>query len=185
MNFIKCDIPGLILIEPNVMADSRGLFTKVFTRELFLTNNLDLDVAETYYTISSKGVIRGMHFQVPPMDHNKLVYVTKGSVMDVVLDIRKGSPTYGKYFNTILNDENRNIMYIPKGCAHGFKALTDEACIFYNQSTVYSPECDSGILYNSFGFDWDITSPPNNSERDMKFVFFKDFSSPFIYKPTN
>lgn len=181
MNFKRFDIPDLVLFEPNIMVDNRGLFAKTFTKELFEANGIQLDILESYYSVSAKDVIRGMHFQTPPMEHNKLVYVTQGAVLDVVLDIRKGSPTFGKCFSTILSEENRNVLFIPIGFAHGFKSLADNSCIVYNQSSVYAPDHDGGILYNSFGFDWQLTETPILSPRDLGFESFNSFSSPFTY----
>lgn len=122
-----------------------------------------------------------MHFQMPPHDHAKIVYVTNGSIIDVILDIRNGSPTFGKYFECELSATNGLIIYIPIGCAHGFLSLEDASCVIYSHSTTYMPDSDSGIHYDSFGFNWGINKPII-SDRDHKLVAFEDFESPFAYE---
>ncbi len=182
MKFKKTDLPDLYLIEPIIMKDNRGLFTKTFNTSIFEKNNLDFTIQESYYSISDKNVIRGMHFQTPPYEHQKIVYVTKGKVLDVVIDLRKNSPGFKKCFSTLLSEENRNILYIPVGFAHGFKSLENESCVVYCQSTVYSPQDDCGIYYDSINFNWNNSSDIIVSDRDKKFVNLKEFNSPFIYK---
>ena len=179
MKIIKTDIDGLLILEPNIFEDSRGKFIKTFTDDFFKENSLDIYIKETYYSISNKDVIRGMHFQTPPHDHIKLVYVPYGSILDVVLDIRKNSDTYGKYFSTELSSNNGKILIIPKGLAHGFKSLENSTNVTYMQSTVYAPNNDGGIRFDSFGFDWKVESP-ELSTRDKSFVLFLDFVTPFI-----
>ena len=134
---------------------------------------------EQYYTISKKGVLRGMHFQTPPREHNKLVYCTSGIILDVVLDLRIGSPSYLKHFSLNLSEEMGNILYLPAGLAHGFYSLT-EATVSYNVSTVYAAEFDSGILWNSIGMTWPNMFP-EISERDSKFSALENFQSPFKF----
>ena len=180
MKIIDCEIGGLRIIEPNIFQDKRGKFIKTFNNDFFLNNGLDIEIKETYYSLSNKNVIRGMHFQTPPYDHIKLVYVPYGEIIDVVLDIRKNSPTYGKVFSTKLSAENGKILVIPKGFAHGFKSLENNTNVTYMQTTCYSPECDNGIKYDSIEFDW------NNdnfelSERDSLLKSFSDFDTPFIF----
>ncbi len=179
MKILNTSINGLKILEPKVFEDIRGKFIKTFTNDFFKENGLDIDIQESYYSISHKDVIRGMHFQTPPYDHIKLVYVPYGSVLDVVLDIRKGSPTYGKYFSTKLSNENGKVLIIPKGFAHGFKSLEDNTNVTYMQTTCYAPNNDDGIKYDSFGFDWDC----NNfqiSERDLSFKLFDEFETVFV-----
>ena len=119
-----------------------------------------------------------MHFQTPPYDHVKVVYVCKGKILDVVVDIRKNSNTYDKYFSIELNENNGTYLYIPKGLAHGFKSLEDDSIVNYMQTSCYNNEHDCGISYNSFGFDWGITAPII-SERDKHFPNLANFNSPF------
>lgn len=172
-------IKGLKIIEPNIFRDSRGMFIKTFTDSFFQENGLVIDIKETYYSISHQDVIRGMHFQIPPHDHIKLIYVPYGSILDVVLDIRKNSPTYGSYFSTEISSHNGKVLIVPKGLAHGFKSLEDNTNVMYMQTTGYSQEHDCGIKYNSFNFDWQCTDP-KMSERDNAFAPFDAFESPFI-----
>jgi len=123
-------------------------------------------------------VVRGMHFQRPPFEHSKLVYVINGSILDVVLDIRKGSKTYGKFFSIELNENENTSLYIPVGFAHGFKALEDNTLMLYNVSGVYNRECDQGIKWDSIGFNWNISNPVL-SDRDRTFIPLSDFETPF------
>lgn len=180
MKIIDTEIDGLKIFEPRIFEDARGKFVKTFTNDFFKENNLGIDIKETYYSISNKDVIRGMHFQTPPYDHLKLVYVPSGKIIDVVLDIRKDSPTYGKYFSLELSSENGKILIIPKGLAHGFKSLEDNTNVTYMQTTTYAPNNDAGIRYDSFGFDWKLNNP-ELSERDSGFETLQDFKTPFIY----
>jgi dTDP-4-dehydrorhamnose 3,5-epimerase/CDP-3, 6-dideoxy-D-glycero-D-glycero-4-hexulose-5-epimerase len=169
---------GLHIIEGNVFKDARGLFLKTFNQSIFENLGLEIHYKERYYSKSHKNVIRGMHFQIPPCDCIKIVNVLHGSILDIVIDIRKKSPTYKKYFVIELNDENGRFLYIPKGFAHGFKALTNHTIVEYNQTTEYSKESDSGIRWDSFGFDWQLSNPII-SARDSNFPLLDDFSSPF------
>ncbi|MEK6558315.1 MAG: dTDP-4-dehydrorhamnose 3,5-epimerase family protein, partial [Candidatus Margulisiibacteriota bacterium] len=120
----------------------------------------------------------GMHFQAPPHDHSKLVTVIQGTILDVILDIRQNSPTYGQYIALELSRENRKSIYIPRGCAHGFCVLSEMAIAFYMTTTVYEPQVDQGILFNSFGYTWP-TENPVLSVRDKNFIDYKSFNTPF------
>jgi len=139
MEFIKTDIEGLYLIKPRVLGDSRGKFVKTFHADTFKEHELKYNFQESYYSSSQKDVLRGMHFQTPPYDHEKLVYVTNGSILDVVVDIRKNSVTYGKNVSQKLTAENGYIFYIPRGCAHGFLSLEDDTNVTYMQTSMYAP----------------------------------------------
>lgn len=180
MNIIETNISGLKILEPKIFEDSRGKFIKTFTDDFFKYNGLNIKIKETYYSISHKDVIRGMHFQTPPYDHIKLVYVPAGKIIDVVLDIRRNSPTFGKYFQTELSSDNGKVLIIPKGLAHGFKSLQDNTNVTYMQTTCYAPNNDAGIKYDSFGFDWECESP-KLSDRDFSFLTLEEFDSPFIF----
>lgn len=180
MKIIDTEISGLKVFEPRIFEDVRGKFIKTFTNDFFKENGLDIDIKETYYSISHKDVIRGMHFQTPPYDHSKLVYVPAGKIIDVVLDIRKNSPSYGKYFSIELSDENGKILVIPKGLAHGFKSLQDNTNVTYMQTTCYAPKNDGGIRYDSFEFDWNCECP-KQSDRDQSFPSLDEFDTPFIF----
>ena len=161
-------IPGLKLIHLNKFTDDRGSFLKVFNEEFFAEKGLEMNFKESYYSISNKNVIRGMHFQIPPFEHTKLVYLNQGKIVDVVLDIRKNSPTYEQYFSIELNTISPILVYIPVGCAHGFHSLEDHTIVTYLQSSVYDKSCDKGIKYNSFKMDWVIENP-TLSDRDINF----------------
>lgn len=174
-------ISGCYQIQPRIFDDSRGRFIKVFNSEEFSKLNLETGFAEEYYSHSRRSVIRGMHFQAPPSDHVKLVYCVHGEVQDVVLDLRKGSPTYGQAAVIKLSAEQGNFVYIPKGLAHGFCATSEIATLVYKVSTVYDPQKDSGVLWNSFGCEW-ATSNPIVSERDTSFEPLGQFDSPFAYE---
>ncbi|MFC5285203.1 dTDP-4-dehydrorhamnose 3,5-epimerase family protein [Pedobacter alpinus] len=171
-------ISDLYLIKLNQISDLRGSFTKTIHKETFDTYSIDSNFTESFYSKSHKNVIRGMHFQIPPDDHSKLVYLISGSILDVILDIRKESPTYGKFFSIVITADNPQAIYIGKGLAHGFKSLEDNSVVEYHTTTSHSKQNETGIKYSSFGFDWgsenDILS-----ERDLNFKNFIDFNSPF------
>ncbi|HOS15447.1 MAG TPA: dTDP-4-dehydrorhamnose 3,5-epimerase [Bacteroidales bacterium] len=171
-------LPKLLLLKNNILQDNRGCFYKSFNREFFVKNGLDSDFKESYYSVSHKNVIRGMHFQTPPFEHTKLVYVSQGAILDVVLDLRESSPTYGKFASFELNANKGTSLYIPKGMAHGFCAKENNTIVNYLQTSVYSKDNDCGILFNSFNFDWPIIQPIV-SERDLSFPSFQQFKTPF------
>ena len=177
MKITELEIRGVRLIENFESYDERGGFVKVFNDELFLKEKIIFNPKEIYYSISHKDVIRGMHFQIPPFEHAKLIYVAKGKILDVILDIRKNSKTFGKAISIEL-EENKNSVYIPIGCAHGFRSLEDGSIVIYNQTSCYSKEHDSGILWNSFNYNWGINAPII-SDRDNRFNSFNNFISPF------
>jgi dTDP-4-dehydrorhamnose 3,5-epimerase len=152
-------LQGVYIIDNFNASDNRGLFAKTFNKNLFNENNLDFEIKESYYSVSNKNVIRGMHFQLPPHDHEKLIYVPKGSILDVIVDLRKKSKTYKQHISINLSEENKKSLFIPKGLAHGFKSMKDGTITVYNVATEYSPESDNGINYESFEFDWDILEP--------------------------
>lgn len=168
-------LKGIYIVEPKAFQDNRGMFVKTFHEKTFRDAGLEYSFTESFYSVSNKNVIRGMHFHNPPEDHAKLVYVTQGSVLDVVLDIRSDSPTYGQFETTVLSSTNHKMVYMAKGFAHGFLSLEDNTCMVYLQTGMYSPEHDSGIEVNSFGFAWP-TDEPILSERDLHFQKLKDFN---------
>ena len=178
MIFEKTGISGLFLIRPFSHEDSRGSFVKPFRKKAFEEKGLETDFKELYYSESVRGVIRGMHFQLPPEDHSKLVFCSSGEVLDVVLDLRKHSETYGKYQSFQLSSANRQELYIPKGMAHGFCSISEKATLVYLTSTEHSPEHDTGVRYDSFGFMWPVTDPIL-SPRDESFQSVENFVSPF------
>jgi dTDP-4-dehydrorhamnose 3,5-epimerase len=173
------DLPlkGAYLIKSKPSLDARGAFLKTYHKGMFEELGLPFDFQETYYSVSKKDVIRGMHFQTPPAEHQKIVYVTDGEILDILLDLRKNSSTYGKAITIKMNKLGSSI-YIPKGFAHGFLTLSESATVVYNVSSVYSQENDTGILWSSFGLDLPVISPVI-SERDKTFPELKNFTSPF------
>jgi len=180
MHLIKTQINYCFELQPNIFDDARGRFVKIFNETEFKSLGLETTFKEQYYSISKKNVIRGMHFQLPPFEHVKLVSCLQGSVFDVVIDLRAGSPTYGECKTFELTADKANSIYIPKGMAHGFCALSDEAILMYNVSTEYAPEYDSGVLWKSIDVSWP-THDAIISERDDNFVPFDKFESPFSH----
>lgn len=178
MKVIDTYIDGLKIIETNIFCDNRGKFIKVFNDEIFNIYGFNINIREVYYSISHKNVIRGMHFQIPPYDHVKLVYVPFGKIIDVVLDLRKKSNTFCEYYSCELSSDNGKILIIPKGFAHGFKSLENNTIVSYMQTSCYVSESDLGIRYDSFGFNWECEDPII-SERDRSFVELKNFDTPF------
>ena len=180
-NIKQTKISECVELWPKVIRDKRGLFVKTFHDDVFKKNGLETHFVEEYYSFSHKRVLRGLHFQLPPMDHVKLVYCVFGKVLDVVVDLRVGSPTYGDFETIELSAENANMVYIPKGLAHGFYVISESAIMMYKVTTVYSPEYDTGILWNSANIPWPDESPII-SKRDSEFIAFKNFKSQFVYK---
>ncbi len=178
MNVISTIIKGVFIVEQDMHKDKRGAFVKTFHRGFFLEHGLDCDFCENYYTKSREDVIRGMHFQTPPKDHAKLVTIIQGTIIDVILDIRRASPTYGQHVEIELSRENRRSIYIPRGCAHGFVTLSDTAIAYYMVTSEYSPEQDAGVRYDSFGYRWP-TASPILSDRDLAHPAFCDYDTPF------
>jgi len=177
---IKCEtkIPGLLILENSIFSDMRGIFKKIVTREDYKALNLEYDIQEMYYSINNKKVIRGMHFQKPPFDHVKIVYVVSGSITDVCLDIRKESKTYGQFCTFELSGNDREFLYIPRGVAHGFLSHEDKTIVHYAQTACYSAGNDCGIRFDSFGYMWGVENPIL-SERDSGFIEFQGFQTPF------
>ncbi|AWB33041.1 dTDP-4-dehydrorhamnose 3,5-epimerase [Orrella marina] len=171
-------LSGCFRVHPFISKDDRGAFVKTFHSMRFAELGLPTMWHEEYYSSSRKGVIRGMHFQTPPNDHEKLVYCIHGKVLDVVLDLRKESATYGQCTSVELDSTYGHGLIIPKGMAHGFLALSDDALLAYKVTSVYAPSNDLGIRWDSFGFEWGIDKPVI-SERDHNHPMLKDFSSPF------
>ena len=174
----KTGIPGCFELLPVVHKDPRGAFVKTFHSEEFKAHGLETDFKEDYYSVSGKNVLRGLHYQKPPHDHVKLVYCVSGTVFDAVLDLRRGSPTFGKHSVIELNAEKANMLYIPKGMAHGFYTLSETAVMLYKVSSLYSPASDRGILWNSAGIPWPVKAPVI-SARDSGLMEFKDYDGCF------
>jgi len=178
MEFKETKLPGCYLIESGIFRDERGSFTKLYHEKLFHSHGIGTSFREQFYTLSHKDVLRGMHFQLPPHDHNKLVTCLSGQVLDVVLDLRKGFGTYGKTESFDPSLVNGRLLFIPAGVAHGFLSLEENSGMLYGTSTAHAPDYDRGIRWDSFGFEWPC-SKPIVSDRDRLHPTFEQFTSPF------
>jgi dTDP-4-dehydrorhamnose 3,5-epimerase len=177
---ITTKIDGFYEILPEVNEDSRGIFVKTYQKGDFLSMGIDVIWKEQFYSISKKGVLRGLHFQLPPHEHKKQVCCISGEVIDVALDLRKGSPTYGMHDFVSLSSLKRNAVFVDVGLAHGFYTISESATLLYNVSTEYAPSSDSGIRWDSAGIIWgDIV--PTVSKRDQSLVGIHQFKSPFFW----
>jgi dTDP-4-dehydrorhamnose 3,5-epimerase len=171
--FEQTRIPGCYLIRPWRRPDERGLFVKTFHTEAFRERGLQTDFRESYFSVSRKGVLRGMHFQRPPHEHAKLVYCVMGCVLDAVVDLRSDRGGFGKHQEFELSDRNSCILYLSPGVAHGFYVLSEEAITVYSVTGEYNPGSDSGVRWNSCGVDWPTDSPVV-SPRDSNFPLIED-----------
>lgn len=180
MNIVPLDFPGCFLVIPRVTDDARGRFVKPFAYSQFTRYGLRTDFVEQFYSVSGPGVLRGMHFQLPPAHHAKLVYCIAGGINDVLLDLRRNSPNFGQYQTIPLSAATAHAIYIPSGIAHGFSVPEGNgaATMVYNVTSEYSPEHDSGVLWSSFKCVWDLKSPIL-SARDAAFPSLADFTNPF------
>lgn len=184
MEEIKTDIEGVVIIEPRVFKDTRGYFFESYSKREFDEKVRPVDFVQDNESCSTRGVMRGLHFQRPPFTQSKLVRCVKGAVLDVAVDIRKGSPTYGQHVAVELTEENHRQFFIPKGFAHGFAVLSDVAIFQYKCDEFYHPEADGGIsiLDYSLGINWRIDPKAAIlSEKDTKHPILKDFESPFNF----
>jgi dTDP-4-dehydrorhamnose 3,5-epimerase len=182
MNFINTNIEGLIIIEPKVFGDSRGYFFETFQKETFNSSIKETNFIQDNESKSTRGVLRGLHFQLPPFEQAKLVRVIDGEVLDVAVDLRKDSDTYGQHFAIHLTGENKKQLFIPRGFAHGFVVLSETAIFSYKVDNLYAPTHDSGILFNdeSLSIDWILeTESLKLSEKDQNLIHLKDFITPF------
>ena len=177
MKVLPTELDGVFVLKPNVFEDMRGSFVKTYHEGLFESCGIRFSPKEEFFSVSRKNVLRGMHFQQPPAAHDKLVYCPVGRVLDVVLDLRSKTKSV-RCISRELSAENREMLFIPTGCAHGFLSLKDDSMVVYQTSTVHSPLHDAGVLWSSFGFDWPVTNPIL-SERDQRFPALRDFQSPF------
>ncbi len=175
---IEIELPGLVLLRPRVFQDERGIFIKTFHAEMFRNLGLSFEPREEFYSISSRNVLRGMHFQAPPAAHAKLLYCLVGKVMDVVLDLRRTSPTYGRWHARELNSVDRELLFVPAGFAHGFLSLDEGATVVYLTNAEHSPDHDKGVRWDSFGYDWGAMTPVL-SPRDAAFPTLAEYQSPF------
>jgi len=180
MEIIKPHIEGLLVLNPRIYEDDRGYFFESWSKELFSEYGLDLDFIQDNQSLSRKGVLRGLHFQNPPFAQGKLVRVIKGSVLDVVVDIRKESSTYGQHFSIVLNEENKSIFWIPPGFAHGFISLKNDTIFSYKCTGVYNSDYEESLLWSDKDLDinWGVLSP-FVSDKDLLAGSFINFKSQF------
>lgn len=184
MEVIKTDIDGVVIIEPRIFKDSRGYFFESYSKREFDEKVRPVDFVQDNESCSTYGVMRGLHFQAPPFTQSKLVRCVKGRVLDVAVDIRKGSPTYGRHVAVELSEENHRQFFVPRGFAHGFAVLSDIAVFQYKCDNYYAPQADGGISIQdtTLGIDWRIDpSKAILSEKDLRHPAFAEFDSPFDY----
>ncbi|WP_270576128.1 MULTISPECIES: dTDP-4-dehydrorhamnose 3,5-epimerase [Bacteroides] len=184
MEIIKTEIDGVVIIEPRIFCDERGYFFESFSQLEFDEKVMPINFVQDNESMSSYGVMRGLHFQKMPYTQSKLVRCVKGAVLDVAVDIRKGSPTYGQHVAVELSEDNHRQFFIPRGFAHGFSVLTEIAVFQYKCDNFYAPQSDGGIqlIDGSLGIDWRI--PTNKvilSEKDLKHPLLAEYDSPFDY----
>ncbi len=183
MNVIETKIPGLLIIEPKVFGDERGFFVETYNESRYKEMGITGDFVQDNLSKSKKGVLRGLHYQAPPFEQGKLVTVLEGAVLDVAVDIRFGSPTFGQYVAVELTAENKKQFWIPAGFAHGFVTLEDDTVFAYKCTNVYSPENDRGVKYDdlAIGIDWPEVGDLTISEKDQNQPLLADIAQEFIY----
>ncbi|MDE7160148.1 MAG: dTDP-4-dehydrorhamnose 3,5-epimerase [Muribaculaceae bacterium] len=184
MEVIKTDIEGVVILRPRVFTDARGYFFESYSKRVFDEEVARVEFVQDNESCSSRGVMRGLHFQRPPFTQAKLVRCVRGAVLDVAVDIRKGSPTYGRHVAVELTEDNHLQFFVPRGFAHGFAVLSETAVFQYKCDNYYAPEADGGIsiLDSSLGIDWRIDAADALlSEKDTRHPLLKDFDSPFVY----
>lgn len=185
MEVIKTEIDGVLILEPRIFGDARGYFFESFNAKEFAEKTgLEVNFVQDNESMSRYGVVRGLHFQKPPYTQSKLVRVVKGRVLDVAVDIRKGSPTYGKYVAVELSAENHRQLFISKGFAHGFSVLSEEVVFQYKCDAYYAPQSEGSIIWNdpSIGIDWKVSNEDVLlSDKDRNHPTLCEFESPFTY----
>jgi len=184
MPFINTPIPGLVVFEPSVFKDDRGYFFESYSEKLFGQNGIKTDFVQDNESKSSYGVLRGLHYQVNPTAQAKMVRVAMGEVFDVAVDIRKGSPTYGKWYGEILSSENKKQMFIPRGFAHGFSVLSETAVFVYKCDNYYSREDEGGIVFNDKALNIDWKLPADKiivSTKDIQLPTLENCLNNFVY----
>jgi dTDP-4-dehydrorhamnose 3,5-epimerase len=177
LKFTPTNLPEVLLIEPRVSRDERGFFVENYRKDLFASKGVRVDFVQDNHTLSKKGALRGLHFQIAPKEQAKLVRVVRGEVFDVAVDLRKGSKTFGQHASQLLSGENQKMLFVPAGFAHGYLTLSDEAEFLYKVSDYYSPEHERGLLWNdpALGIRWPKTGAPYLlSEKDKKASLLKD-----------
>lgn len=185
MPFQETEIPGLLLFRPDVFEDSRGYFFESYNENTFKEKGIDIRWVQDNQSSSSYGVVRGLHYQLPPFAQTKLVRVLRGKILDVVVDIRKGSPTYGKSFTKVLSAKNKRQIFIPPGFAHGFSVLSEKAEVLYKCDKFYNRESENGIFYNdpALNIDWRIPAEAIIvSEKDKSLPVLSDCRNTFVFE---
>ena len=172
-------IEGVRILRPTARCDLRGRFVKILQEDTFAKHGIPAAYAEQYYSVSENNVLRGLHFQTPPHDHHKLVTCIEGDVFDVVVDLRKGSRTYGHHQSFELNGASGDSVFVPTGCAHGFYVRSKTAIMFYNVTTLYVASHDTGIRWDSAGVSWP-SARPVVSNRDAALPVLAEFNTPFV-----
>lgn len=175
MIFTDTKIKGLYLIEPEFLSDERGFFSRSFCREEFQKHQLDADIVQCNISYNlKKATLRGMHYQIPPYEEGKIVSCTKGSIYDVVVDLRKDSPTYCEWVSSELSEKNFRMFFIPTGCAHGFQTLEDDVIVFYQMTGFFHPECSRGVRWDdpAFSIEWPIEKTRIITEKDKNYADF-------------
>jgi dTDP-4-dehydrorhamnose 3,5-epimerase len=185
MPFTKTNIPGLQVFEPKAFEDSRGYFFESYNEKTFREAGIDFRWVQDNQSSSTYGVIRGLHYQLPPFAQSKLIRVLRGKILDVVVDIRTGSPTFGKSYSEVLSAKNKKQLFIPKGFAHGFSVLSEKAEVLYKCDGFYNKETEAGIIYNDpeLNIDWKI--PANEaivSDKDIALPLLKDCKNNFVFE---
>ena len=180
--FKRLDIPEVILVEAKVFPDERGFFSETFKESIFIENGINTRFIQDNYSHSIKGVLRGLHYQKDPKAQTKLVTAITGEIFDVAVDIRKGSPTYGKWVSEILSEKNHNSLLVPKGFAHGFVVLSEEADVIYKVDEEYSPENDRGLIWNdpTVAVKWPLEKPIV-SKKDNEQTHLESIDNNFVY----
>jgi len=181
MTFTETKIPGVLLVSADVFRDDRGSFEPAWVPEAFARRGLETQIAQgSFARTRQRGTIRGMHFQAAPFEEAKLIRAIAGAVYDVAVDLRPGSPTYCQWVGVELTPENRRMLYVPHGCAHGYQTLVDDTEVFYIVSAAYSPPHQRGVRWNdpAFGIDWPLGAPAQINERDATFPDFRPAGSP-------
>ncbi|MBP3040659.1 dTDP-4-dehydrorhamnose 3,5-epimerase [Bacillaceae bacterium Marseille-Q3522] len=185
MKVTETNLPGVKIIEPDVFGDHRGWFMETYNELKFHEAGIDLKFVQDNQSLSAqKGTLRGLHYQLNPKAQSKLVRCTKGAIFDVAIDIRKGSPAYGKWFGIELSADNKKQLLIPKGFAHGFMTITDDVEVQYKVDELYAPACDRGIIWNDakIGIEWPIHITPVLSAKDEKAPTLEEAEANFIYE---
>ncbi len=177
MKFIHLEIPDVVLIDPEIHEDPRGFFYESYHQDLFAKHGIHVPIVQDNHSCSSRGVLRGMHYQIAPKAQAKLVRVIRGEVFDAVIDLRKKSPTFGKHLSVKLNAKNKQMLYVPAGFAHGILALQDGTEVLYKASEFYAPSYERGVLWSdpAIGIEWPkLDVPYQLSNKDQKYPLFKD-----------